>query len=472
MLIGRKKEINELMEAYKSEESQFVVVYGRRRVGKTFLVRNVFKGIITFSASGQANGSLKEQLFGWKSSLRDAGFKVDKTPESWLEAFDMLKELVKLSSAEKKVIFIDELPWFDTPRSKFVNALEFFWNGWASGRDDVLLIVCGSATSWIINNLFKNHGGLHNRVTQRILLQPFNLHECEAYMKSKGIHLSRYDVLEGYMVMGGIPFYWSFVERGLSMAQNIDNLFFAKSGKLHYEFNELYHSLFRYPDTYINIIKAIAKTQAGMSRNELLKVCKLQSNGKFSTILEELEHCGFIRKFPHYNSKKDTIYQLIDNYTIFYLKFFQHNQENDEAFWLSHYLSSVRKSWVGFAFERVCFQHIPQIKQALGISGVASRICSWRIGQSDDGERGAQIDMLIDRADNMVNVCEMKFSTKPYVLSQKDYDDIIHKIDRFGNATKNSKSINVILVTPNGLSHSAHWGIIQKTVTADDLFKE
>ena len=472
MFIGREKEIKELTNAYKSDEAQFVVVYGRRRVGKTFLVRNTFKGKITFSASGQANGSLKEQLYGWKSSLKDAGLNFNKTPDSWLEAFDMLKELIKQSTDKKKVIFIDEMPWFDTPRSKFVNALEFFWNGWASARDDVLLIVCGSATSWIINKLFKNRGGLHNRVTRRILLRPFNLHECELYMKSKGINLTRYDIIEGYMIMGGIPFYWSFMEKGLSLAQNIDNLILSKSGKLHYEFDELYHSLFRYPEIYINIIKTIAKTQSGMLRNELLKACKLKSNGNISSILEDLEHCGFIRKFPQYNSKKNMIYQLIDNYTFFYLKYILHNQENDESFWLNSYLSSGRKAWVGFAFERVCFQHIPQIKQALGINGVASHICSWRIGKSEEGEPGAQIDMLIDRADNMINICEMKFSAKPYVVSQKDADDLIQKTDRFNNATKNRKNINIILVTPNGLAQTAHWGIIQKTITADDLFKE
>lgn len=232
MIIGREKEQQELREAYLSDESKFVAVYGRRRVGKTYLVRQTFKDSLTFSHSGQAKGSLAEQLFGWKSSLKDAGYDVSATPSSWLEAFDMLKDLIRKSAEKKKVVFIDEMPWLDTPRSNFVNALEFFWNGWASGRDDVLLIVCGSATSWIVNKLFRNHGGLHNRVTNRIYLQPFTLHECELYMQQRGLSLTRYDIIEGYMILGGIPFYWSFLERGKSLAQNIDSLVFAEDGKL------------------------------------------------------------------------------------------------------------------------------------------------------------------------------------------------------------------------------------------------
>lgn len=470
MFIGRDKEKQELMRAYNSLESEFVAVYGRRRVGKTYLVRQTFKDQLTFACSGQASGNMADQLFGWYSSLKDAGLQVKNRPKSWLEAFDLLKELIKSSQSRKKVIFIDEMPWLDTPKARFVNALEFFWNGWASGRDDVLLIVCGSATSWIVNKLFKNHGGLHNRVTYRILLEPFTLNECERYSIARGFNLSRYDILELYMVLGGIPFYWSLLETGKSVAQNIDNLFFATNGKLRYEFDELYNSLFKSPEHYIAIVNALGKNKAGLTREELIKTCDLSSNGTYTNILRDLEYCGFIRAIPAYGNKNGSSYQLIDNFTLFFFKFMSQNYNNDEMFWSHNYLSPLRSAWVGLAFERVCFQHIRQIKQALGIAGVVANIFSWRTGPSPQGEAGAQIDMLIDRADNMVNICEMKFSKQEYVVSNDDVKILRHKALRFSQMRGRKKSINLTLITVVGIARTDHWGEIQNVITASDLF--
>lgn len=473
MIIGREKERKELLEAYESEESKFVAVYGRRRVGKTYLVRQTFKDMILFAHSGQAKGTMAEQLYGWKSSLTDAGYKVQESPKSWLEAFDMLKDLIRQAPTGKKIIFIDELPWLDTPRSKFVNALEFFWNGWASGRDDVLLIVCGSATSWMINMLFKNHGGLHNRVTNRIHLKPFTLHECEQYIQQRGLILSRYDILEGYMVMGGIPFYWSFLERGKSLAQNIDDLFFAKYGKLNNEFNELYNSLFRQPEKYVSVVKALGEVKGGMTREEIISKCKLSSSGTVSSLLDDLENCGFIISTPSYGLKNQNIYRLIDNFTLFNLKFMQANVNNDEQFWSHNYLSPLRNSWVGLAFERVCFQHINQIKWALGIGGVVTSVYSWRIGSSVPGAGdGAQIDMLIDRADNMVNICEMKFSKDEYVVTLDDSKKLARRVSRFSQHINYKKSINITMITANGIAKRGYWGDVHQVITAVDLFKE
>ncbi|MBQ3657198.1 MAG: ATP-binding protein [Bacteroidales bacterium] len=470
MLIGREKEQKILKTAFNSDESQFVAVYGRRRVGKTYLVRQFFKGKLTFAHSGQAKGSMPEQLFGWCSSLREAGLKFDSAPKNWLEAFELLKDLVRQSSDKKKVIFIDEMPWLDTPRSNFTNALESFWNGWASNRDDILLIVCGSATSWIVNKLFKNHGGLHNRVTYRILVVPFTLHECEMYIEKRGIKLTRYDILETYMIMGGIPFYWSLLERGKSVAQNIDDLFFAKNGSLKYEFQELYQSLFKNPDYYVNIVQTLGTSRTGMTRDEIINACRLPSSGTVSNALDDLEHCGFISKTPSYNLKNRAKYCLIDNYTLFYMKFIKNSGNNDEHFWSDNYKSGLHNAWVGLAFERVCFQHIPQIKSALGISGVHSQVYTWQTGPSKDGFKGAQIDMLIDRADNMVNICEMKFSKIPYTVSNDDSVSIANKVERFSQAIGNSKSINVTLITVSGIAEAGHWNDIHSIVTADGLF--
>ena len=470
MLIGRKKEQNALLRAFESSEAQFVAVYGRRRVGKTYLVRQTFKNRLTFSCSGQARGKTSDQLFGWMSSLNDAGMKELKRPATWLEAFELLKELIRQSTAAKKVIFLDELPWFDTPRSGFVNALEFFWNGWASGRDDVLLIVCGSATSWIVSKLLRNHGGLHNRVTLRIHLEPFSLAECEQYVSQRGFALSRYDILETYMALGGIPFYWSMLDPGLSVAQNIDQLFFAPSRALHTEFGELYHSLFKQADHYIAIVRALGEHLPGLTRQQLVKASEIASSGTLTSSLSALEQCGFIKVLPALDNKKDSVFQLIDNFSLFYFKFLAKAEANDEHFWSHSYLSPLRRAWVGLAFERVCFQHIPQIKQALGIAGVATHVCSWRIGPSPDGEAGAQIDMLISRADNMINICEMKFSSQPYVVTHDDIVALHHKAARLSSTKAQGKSLNLTLITPYGLAQTGHWSEIHNVITTDDLF--
>ena len=473
MLIGRIKEQNELLEAYRAAESKFIVVYGRRRVGKTYLVRQTFKDHISFAHSGQANAKLNEQLFGWCASLKDAGMEVNKLPKSWLEAFELLKEHIRKSKAKKKVIFIDELPWLDTPKSRFVNALEFFWNGWASGRDDVLLIVCGSATSWIVNKIFKNHGGLHNRVTNQIYLKPFTLNECEEYSHSLNLSYSRLDVLEGYMVMGGIPYYWSLLEPGYSMAQNIDRLFFADKGKLRYEFNELYHSLFRNPENYITIVQILGKNNAGLTRDELIDKSKIENGGNLSKQLEDLEHCGFIQYLNTPSNKKYRgVYKLIDNFTLFYLKYMRENSTNDESFWTNNYNSSVRLSWVGIAFERVCFQHIRQIKEALQIGGVLSNVYSLNIKAANSNGRGAQIDMIIDRNDNTINLCEMKFSNKPFTIDKEYQRNLLNKIESVQEYSNHKKTIILTMITTYGIEKNGYWNIVQKEVTINDLFKE
>ena len=471
MLIGRIKEQEELINAYHATESKFVVVYGRRRVGKTYLVRQTFKDMFTFSHSGQANAPLNEQLFGWCASLKDAGMSMDRLPKSWLEAFELLKDWIRQSKAHKKIIFIDELPWLDTPRSRFVNALEFFWNGWASGRDDVLLIVCGSATSWIVNKIFKNHGGLHNRVTNQIFLKPFTLNECEKYILSKGLSFTRYDIIEGYMVMGGIPYYWSMLQRGESMSQNIDRLFFAESGKLRYEFSELYDSLFRDSSRYITIVKTLGQHNSGLTRDEIINKTSIENGGGLSRMLDDLQLCGFIQYVNDNPRKKNGgLYKLTDNFTLFYFKFMSGNKTNDERFWSNNYNSALRLSWVGLAFERVCFQHVRQIKDALKIGGVMANIYSMCI-KSKSG-KGTQIDMLIDRADHTVNLCEMKFSKKEFLID-KEYCQILqNKIDVFHELTNYKKTLLLTMITIQGIEHNGYWSMVQNEVTGDDLFKE
>lgn len=470
MIIGRKEEQQILRLAAQSENSEFVAVYGRRRVGKTYLIRETFGYKFTFQHTGLAKGNTKEQLFSFAISLRDAGYDDCPIPKSWLEAFSLLSTYLKNSTDEKKIIFLDELPWMDTPRSNFISAFEHFWNGWASARKDIVLIICGSATSWIINKVINDHGGLHNRVTKQIALQPFTLKECEMFTESKGIEMSRYQLAECYMVLGGIPYYWSLLEKGLSLSQNIDKIIFAKNGKLSNEFNQLYASLFKSPEQYIDVVTALGKKKAGMTREEIIAATDMYSSGSLSKVLDELEYCGFIRKYNGFEKKsKQAIYQLIDNYTLFYFKFIQQNENNDEHFWSASIDSAMHRAWSGLAFERLCMAHTQQIKAALGIAGVLSNVYSWR-KEADEMSDGAQIDLLIDRKDQVINLCEMKYSLSEYAIDAEYEQKLRNKKSVFIDTTNTRKAVHLTMVTTFGIKANAHSGIVQNEITLDDLF--
>lgn len=470
MIIGRKEEQQILHSAVQSENSEFVAVYGRRRVGKTYLIRETFGYKFTFQHTGLAKGNTKEQLFSFAISLRDAGYDDCPIPKSWLEAFSLLSTYLKNSTDEKKIVFLDELPWMDTPRSNFISAFEHFWNGWASARKDIVLIICGSATSWIINKVINDHGGLHNRVTKQIALQPFTLKECEMFAQSKGLEMSRYQLAECYMVFGGIPYYWSLLEKGLSLAQNIDKIIFAKNGKLSNEFDQLYASLFKSPEQYIDIVTALGKKKVGMTREEIIAATDKYSNGALSKVLDELEYCGFIRKYNGFDKKgKQAIYQLIDNYTLFYFKFIQQNENNDEHFWSASIDSAMHRAWSGLAFERLCMAHTQQIKAALGIAGVLSNVYSWR-KEADEMSDGAQIDLLIDRKDQVVNLCEMKYSLSEYVIDAEYEQKLRNKKSAFIDTTNTRKAVHLTMVTTFGIKVNAHSGIVQNEITLEDLF--
>ena len=470
MIIGRKEEQQILRSAVQSENSEFVAVYGRRRVGKTYLIRETFGYKFTFQHTGLAKGNTKEQLFSFAISLRDAGYDDCPIPKSWLEAFSLLSAYLKNSADEKKIVFLDELPWMDTPRSNFISAFEHFWNGWASARKDIVLIICGSATSWIINKVINDHGGLHNRVTKQIALQPFTLKECEMFAQSKGLEMSRYQLAECYMVFGGIPYYWSLLEKGLSLAQNIDKIIFAKNGKLSNEFNQLYASLFKSPEQYIDIVTALGKKKVGMTREEIIAATDKYSNGSLSKVLDELEYCGFIRKYNGFDKKsKQAIYQLIDNYTLFYFKFIQQNENNDEHFWSASIDSAMHRAWSGLAFERLCMAHTQQIKAALGIAGVLSNVYSWR-KEADETSDGAQIDLLIDRKDQVINLCEMKYSLSEYIIDAEYEQKLRNKKSVFIDTTNTRKAVHLTMVTTFGIKANAHSGIVQNEITLEDLF--
>jgi len=469
-IIGREYELNLFQELYSSDQSEFVAVYGRRRVGKTFLIREVFSEKFVFDVAGLAEASTKEQLINFNIALNKNNLgETFPIAKNWLIAFQQLITLVEKLPQKRKVIFFDEIPWMDTLRSGFISALEHFWNGWACARKDIVLIVCGSASSWIINKLINNHGGLHNRLTQTIHLKQFTLRECEKYLQSRKLDLSRYQIAECYMTMGGIPYYLSQMKKGLSVAQNIDRIFFGANAQLKNEFKNLYASLFRNYADYQQVVAALSKKMKGLSRSEIVEITKITSGGGLTEILQNLEYCGFIRTYPSFDKKKrNVLYQLVDPFTLFYYKFIENNVYNDEHFWSNSLDTPLRHSWAGYAFEILALLHIKEIKEALSIAGIQSLVSSWR---SETSSPGAQIDLIINRKDEIINLVEIKFSNMKYVITKSLEENLKNKIAAFKAETKTRKAVHLLMLTTYGLTNNRYSEIIQKELILNDLFR-
>lgn len=467
--VGRKKERQKLDALLHSGRSEFVAVYGRRRVGKTFMIRETFENNFHFSVTGLAEATLSQQLTNFHFALKKYGSPADLPPTDWLSAFHELSTLLESSDATKKVVFIDELPWMDTAKSGFIPALEHFWNSWASARKDVFLIVCGSSASWMIHELINNQLGLHNRVTHRMKVEPFRLNECAEFFASRGFAFNRFQMVELYMALGGIPFYMESLETGLSAAQNIDKLCFSENGLLRNEFHRLYASLFKGHEKHIALVKALSSKNMGLTRKELIEKSGLPNGGGTTDILQELEESGFIKRYTPFKKKyRESLYQLNDFYSLFYFQFIE-GKTQTEGYWQSIYDSPKHRSWSGYAFEQVCLNHLPQIKRALGISGVQTEISSWR---SKTSEPGAQIDLLIERKDQVINLCEIKFSIHPFTID-KTYEQALRtKVGTFKEETGTKYAVFLTMITSFGLNQNQHsQGLVQNTLSMEDLFE-
>ena len=471
LLIGRKNEISNLESIMASKEAEFVVVYGRRRVGKTFLVNTFFNDNYAFKLTGLAKKCKRDQLANFTASLNRYGNgKKFTKPRTWYEAFDKLRELLESNKSKgKRVLFIDELPWIDTRGSNLVSALEHFWNDWAVTQNDMVLIVCGSATSWITRKILKNRGGLHNRVTQKLYIRPFTLAECKEYIRSRGLVMEDKEIAECYMIMGGIPYYLKSLRRGASLAQNIDEMFFAERGRLDDEFDALYNSLFEKSENYIKVVEALSTKNRGMTREEILQTTKLEMNGHFSKLLQNLIDCDFVRCYKSFGNKaRMGIYQLVDPFTLFYYKFINKYGHSDKPFWQYQIGTRQHDTWAGLAFEQLCLNHHQQIEKALGISGIITQVYSWTT--LPNAEEKAQIDLIIQRADKVINVCEMKFYDSKYTMKVKDYDDMERRVRIFRESRDIRKAIHPVLVTTYGLTHNKYSHLFQNVVTLKDLF--
>ncbi len=473
-LISRERECTELQRCLDSDRSELVIVHGRRRIGKTYLIDKFFNYKYDFTYVGEHNTPAKIQIQNFVRALQKHSKSKRKLRNisTWYDAFNALEDYLEtLPSERKKVIFIDEMPWMDTQRSNFVSALENFWNGWANRRTDIMLVATGSATSWMADKIVGNKGGLHARVTCNLRLTPFTLHETEQYLRLHNCKWDRYQILQCYMLLGGIPFYLSVLNVRDSMAQNIDRLFFAESAQLKYEFDELYTGLFNKADSYIEVVRLLSENKLGLSRDEIVKATGLE--GTFlSKVLKNLERCDFITRWSQYDSKKkNALYRLTDLFTLFHYKFIENNHTKDEQWWSNNLDSAGVSAWMGLSFELVCQSHHKQIKKALGISGVGTSISAWR-SKADEAKNipGFQIDMIIERADRMVHLCEMKFSRDMYGITESYERKLRERMGLFRLATKNKKSLVHTFITTYGVVDGKHKSIVHSEVTMDDLF--
>lgn len=473
-MIGRENETKKLLELYRHDQADLVVIYGRRRVGKTFLVDETFHGEYLFMHSGlfleKGNMSSKEmflaQLSEFYNSLKIYGCKEEKAPATWYEAFFYLEKLIlEKENGSKQVIFLDELPWLDTPSSRFLSAFEGFWNSFSCRRKNLLIIVCGSATSWIVNNISKDTGGFYNRVTNQIHLMPFHLKECREICLRKGLDYENETIAKAYMVFGGVPYYWRLLLPSNSLDQEIDRLCFKVNGTLRYELQNLFSSLFSAGGCHGQIVAALAKKTMGLTRQELIKL-GLPGGGKSLTkALEELEQCGFIRKFNRPGHTNDGYYQIKDPFVRFANDFLGGEKTSS---WTSYIDTPSYYSWQGNAFELLCLNHVEEIKNALGVLGVESNEYSFR---SKKHSPGAQIDLVIDRKDLVSNLCEMKYTSHPFVIDKAYASVLENKKAAFRTETKTKNAVRLTLVASKGLAKNSYSDIVRNIVTLDDLFR-
>jgi uncharacterized protein len=486
-IIARDTEIKDLKSLYDSSVPEFMALYGRRRVGKTFLIRTFFlaqKGAVFFDVTGTKGSPKKEQIKHFTAQLSKIFYGGAKLqPEKdWDDTFELLTKAInaQVTKNKKIVLFFDEIPWMATRKSRLLESLDYYWNQYWSQDKRIKLIICGSSASWIINKIIHNKGGLHNRITREMHLEPFNLSQMKVFLRHKNVNLNDRQILQLYMVMGGVPYYLTKVEKGLSATQIIEKLAFSKNAFLLEEFDKLFYSLFDNSDDYLAIVRLLAKSRGGIGERELLKQIRkniLGAQGK--KILRDLEKTGFIMRFkPLYHKKRGAYYRLKDEYTIFYLKWIEPIRESLEQHALEEYrwqeiqTTPEWYSWQGYTFESVCYKHLANIKKALNL-GPTALSSSWRyVPVSQSKENGAQIDLLFDRKDDAITICEIKYTDKPFVITKDCFEAIKRKIDVFKTQTRSKKQFLVVFISANGVKNNSYAeNLLSNVVTLDDLFK-
>jgi uncharacterized protein len=472
-LIGREEEIKILQKTLQSNEPELVAITGRRRIGKTYLTNMVFQENMVFEVIGTQNAPNEEQLQNFTNQLSQYSNSTLplKKPDNWTEAFFMLRTYLQgISLNQKKVLFFDELPWLAGQKSGFVSAFGYFWNSWAS-KQNLVIVICGSAASWMIQKVVNDKGGLHNRITQHLHLEPFTLTETKHFLESKEVFYDYYQIVQLYMAIGGIPHYLKAIDGTKSAIQNINTLCFTKNGLLYDEFNRLYSSLFTHADMHVDIVRILVQKKQGMTRNEIATLSKTKNGGGLSNVLNELILSGFITEIlPFGKKKKDKLFRLTDEYSLFYLQFMEANRQQGKDIW--QHLSQIATftAWSGYAFESICLKHIESIKKAMGISGIYSTASSFYQKGNVDQE-GVQIDLLLDRNDHSINLFEIKFYNKPYTLTKEYAESLRQKLWRFQAITKTNKQVNWVMISSFGLVKNQYGlGLIINEFRLEDLF--
>ena len=484
MIIGRQYEQKQLGKLFQSKQAEFIAVYGRRRVGKTFLIRKFFeaKRCVFFQSVGVHKGTLKNQLLKFKQEIETTFYRGKKGSRlsdfsNWHGAFQALTDAIDLFVQKQKVvIFLDEIPWMATPKSGLIEALGYYWNRYWSNDGKIKLIICGSAASWIINNILRDTGGLHNRVTLRLPIEPFSLDETQAYLHHRGIRYNQEQIVMLYMCLGGIPFYHNFIEKGLSAIQNVNNACFQRKGTLYDEFDLLFASLFKEHEFHKDLITYIASKRHGISRSDIEHHFKCKG-GRLSERLTELEEAGFIHSYIPWKKGRGIFYKVIDEYTLFYLTWIAPQSASrlsgniNEQYWEAVSNKSAWKAWSGYTFESICYKHIDQIKRSLNIPD-GSEVSSWTYIADTKEHDGVQIDLLFSRPDGIVNLCEIKYCKSPFKLDKKYMKQLMYREELYNKVFKTNKQIFHSMIVSGGLKknmYSEH--LITGIVTLDDLFK-
>lgn len=483
ILVGRKREISKLRKALESDSPELIALYGRRRVGKTYLVREVLgNSDVYFELTGNSGANLQIQLGHFVESYKET-FNQDFSltpPKDWDTAFKLLiRGISNIEVNRKVVIFLDELPWLSSSKSNFMPALEYFWNSWASRRKNILVILCGSASAWILDNIIGSHGGLHDRLTGRIRLYPFNLYEVREYFRKKHFTIREDQIAEIYMTIGGIPYYLNMLEKGMSATQSIGYLCFSRDGGLFREYDNLFVSLFKDPAGHERCVKALANSSNGLLRDQISRITGIASGGTLSRILHALEESGFITRYPQFKYKsREALYKLTDEFCQFHHTWITRYDANflaeeAERRWQGLYGTPKWNTWSGLAFERLCLKHILQIKRTIGISGIHSESYVWHHRGGKNKGRGAQIDLLIDRADKCINICEMKYYRSKYAISKSYAETLLQRERIFRNVTDINKTLFLTMVTSNGIKKNSYYDqLVSNDVTLSDMFKD
>jgi AAA+ ATPase superfamily predicted ATPase len=469
-MIGRKYEIKRMEESLTSPNSELIAVYGRRRVGKTYLIRHVYEKHIRFEVTGLYDGNQEKQLDIFYDELKRVFNKIkeEDKPKDWKGAFELLKTYINsLRSKSKKVIFIDEMPWLDTHKSDFRMYLGHFWNTYCEKRSDIVVVLCGSAASYMVQNVISNKGSLHARLSYKLQIRPFTLFETEEFLKSKNLNWGYYHILHLYIAIGGIPHYLNKLKKGESVVQAIQRLCFDPNGDLINEFDEIFESLFSHSSSHISIVRALGKLSKGISRAELITKSKHAGGGPFTRTLEELIASGFVSKYHGFDKiNRKMLYRLSDEYSNFFLKYIEPNKNQGENFWKTMFQQQSYISWAGFNFETICLKHLAQIKKALKIQGIHSTNSSWNA-------KGAQIDLVIKRADNWINLCEMKFYNSPYKIGKSELENLRNKISKFKEDTRTKDVVVITILTTFGVFKNENFHeIVENSFEMDILFQE